>query len=174
MKRHAKLRRQRPAGGRPRLQVAVSGGATCPPGVARVATALGAALAAAGAVVVCGGLGGVMEAVARGARRRGGLVVGVLPGYDRRAGNRHLSAVLPTGLRHGRNVLVAAAGDVLVALPGAAGTLSEVAVARKLGRPVIGLGAWEAVAGVRPAGSVADAMRLVRLLARRSPSIRRR
>jgi uncharacterized protein (TIGR00725 family) len=167
--RAARTRLRRPGRGarrRPRLQVAVCGGGSCPPAVGRTAASLGAALAAAGAVVVCGGLGGETAAVERGARRRGGLVVGVLPGYDRRAANPYLSAVAPTGLRHARNVVVAAAGDVLVALPGGPGTLSEIAIALKLGRPVVGLGAWKAIAGVHHATSIAGAMRLVRALAR--------
>jgi uncharacterized protein (TIGR00725 family) len=145
-----------------RAQVAVSGAGTCSPVAGRTAEALGAALAELGVIVICGGLGGVMEAVARGVRRRGGVVIGVLPGYDRRAGNRYLSAAVPTGLGHGRNVLVAAAGDVLVALPGGPGTLSEIALALKLGRPVVGLGAWGGVSGVREARNVDAAMAAVR------------
>ena len=75
-------------------QVAVAGGGTCPPSVARVAQQLGSGLAELGATVVCGGLGGVMQAVALGVRQRGGLVIGILPEYDRRSGNRHLSAAI--------------------------------------------------------------------------------
>ena len=150
-------------------QVAVAGGSRCPPSVARVAQQLGATLADLGAIVVCGGLGGVMQAVARGVRERGGLVIGILPDYDRRSGNRHLSAAIPTGLGHGRNLLVAAAGDVLVALPGASGTLSEIAFALRLGRPVIGLGAWGGIPGVREVTDVPGAVAAVRaVLARRS------
>lgn len=105
-----------------------------------------------------------MEAVARGVRRRGGTVVGVLPSYDRQTGNRYLSASVPTGLGHGRNVLVAAAGDVLVALPGGQGTLSEIAFALRLGRPVIGLGAWGEIEGVHEVATVPAVIRAVRRL----------
>jgi uncharacterized protein (TIGR00725 family) len=133
--------------------------------VAQTAADLGGALADAGAVIVCGGLGGVMEAVARGARRRGGVVIGVLPGYDSRSGNRYLSVAVPTGLGHGRNVVVAAAGDVLVALPGGPGTLSEIALALALGRPVIGLGAWGDIGGVHAVATVAAAIESVKALA---------
>lgn len=146
----------------------MAGGGQCPPPVARLATALGSALADLGAIVVCGGLGGVMAAVARGARRHGGTVVGILPAYDRRSGNRYLSVSIPSGLGHGRNVLVAAAGDVLVALPGAAGTLSEIAFALRLGRPVIGLGAWTGISGVQTVADVPAAIAAVQAaLARR-------
>src|SRR5206468_3170100 len=85
----------------------------------------------AGAILVCGGLGGVMEAAARGAARRGGMVVGLLPTYRHADGNAHLTVSLPTGLGHARNILVAAAGDAVIALPGLHGTLAEVAPARR-------------------------------------------
>jgi uncharacterized protein (TIGR00725 family) len=125
--------------------------------VAEAAAALGEALAEMGAVVICGGMGGVMEAVSRGAKRCGGVVVGVLPGYDRGSGNRFLSIEVPTGLGHARNVLVAAGGDVLVAFPGSAGTLSEIAIALRLGRPVIGVGAWGHLDGVHEVPDAAAA-----------------
>jgi uncharacterized protein (TIGR00725 family) len=152
---------------RARLHISVSGGNTCTRETARLAHAVGRALAEAGAIVVCGGRSGVMEATARGVRERGGIVVGILPGYDRRAGNPHLTATIPTGLGHARNMLVAAAGDALIALPGKHGTLSEVALARVLGRPVVALGAWDGVANVRRARDAAEAVRLVLTLARR-------
>lgn len=140
-------------------QIAVAGGGACGPRAARQAEALGRALAAGGAVVICGGLGGAIAAVSRGARAAGGLVVGLLPGYAHADGNPWLGVALPTGLGHARNVLVAAAGDVLVALPGAHGTLSEIALARVLGRPVVVLGGRVQVAGVVHARSVGDAAR---------------
>jgi uncharacterized protein (TIGR00725 family) len=133
---------------RPTVQIAVAGGGACGRRTARLARAVGRELGAAGAVIVCGGLGGVMEAVAGGAAETGGIVVGLLPGYARRDGNRHLTLAIPTGLGHARNVLVAAAGDALIALPGRHGTLAEVALARVLERPVIALGGWRGVRGV--------------------------
>ncbi len=160
-----KARRSRRPDGAGRLQVAVSGGGTCRPQVARAAAALGEALAELGAVIICGGMGGVMEAVSRGATRRGGMVIGMLPGYDRRSGNSFLTAAVPTGLGHGRNVLVAAGGDVLVAFPGGAGTLSEIALALRLGRPVIGVGAWGQIAGVHEVQDVEAAVERIGALA---------
>src|SRR5262249_60920724 len=124
-------------------------------------------IARAGAVLVCGGRGGVMAAAARGAAEERGLVVGVLPGYRHREGNPYLSVVLPTGLGHARNALVAAAGDALIALPGEHGTLSEVALARVLGRPVVVLGAWRDVRDVVRARDPLHAVRRAVALARR-------
>src|SRR5439155_194172 len=130
----------------------------------------GPPLAAAGAVLVCGGLGGVMEAAARGAAEGGGTVIGILPGYDHRDANRHLTVALPTGLGYARNVLVAAAGDALIALPGGHGTLSEVALAQVLGRPVVALGRRRERAGVVAARTPAEAVRRALALARRRHS----
>jgi uncharacterized protein (TIGR00725 family) len=104
---------------------------------------IGRGLAAAGAVVVCGGLGGVMAAACRGAFERGGMTVGILPGLDRAAANDYVRVAIPAGLGELRNGLVVRAGDVVVAVGGAYGTLSEVALALKTGVPVVGLGTWE-------------------------------
>jgi uncharacterized protein (TIGR00725 family) len=147
-------------------QVAVAGGSECGRRTARLAHALGREIAAAGAILVCGGLGGVMEAVARGAAEAGGTVIGILPGYAHDDGNRHLTARIPTGLGYARNMLVAAAGDALIALPGKHGTLSEIALARVLGRPVVALGGWRGVPGVVTARTPAEAVRRALTLAR--------
>jgi uncharacterized protein (TIGR00725 family) len=104
---------------------------------------VGRGLAAAGAVVVCGGLGGVMDAVARGVRAGGGTVIGILPGDTRAGASEHLTVAIPTGVGEARNAIIARAADVVVAIGGAWGTLSEIALARKMGTPVIGLGTWE-------------------------------
>ena len=107
------------------------------------AQAVGEALAAAGATVVCGGLGGVMEAVARGARSRGGVVLGILPGDDPHGGNEHLTAVVATGMGEARNLVLVRSADAVITLGGGYGTLSEVAFALKIGRPVIVYRSWE-------------------------------
>jgi uncharacterized protein (TIGR00725 family) len=143
-----------------RFQISVVGGGTCTRAVERLAQAVGREVALAGAVLVCGGLGGVMAAAARGAAEAGGLVVGLLPGDEHSAGNRWLSVVLPTGLGHARNVLVAAAGDAVIALAGEDGTRSEIALAAVLGRPVIALGAWRGVSGVAHARTPRTAVAL--------------
>jgi uncharacterized protein (TIGR00725 family) len=107
------------------------------------AESVGRELARASAVLVCGGLGGAMEAASRGAHEGGGIAVGILPGSDRSAANRYLDVALPTGLGEARNVLVVRAADALVAVGGGYGTLSEIGFALKTGKPVVGLGTWE-------------------------------
>jgi len=123
--------------------VAVVGPGEASPDELHAAEEIGAGLAAAGAVVVTGGLGGVMEAACRGARSRRGRTVGILPGEDRDAANGWVDVAIATGLGELRNGLVVRAADALVAVGGGHGTLSEVAFALKLGRPVVGLGTWE-------------------------------
>ena len=104
---------------------------------------VGRRLARAGVVLVCGGLGGVMEAAASGAAADGGTSVGILPGTDRSGASRHLTVVVTTGFGEGRNVLVARSADAVIAVGGEFGTLSEVALALKMGIPVIGLSTWD-------------------------------
>jgi uncharacterized protein (TIGR00725 family) len=104
---------------------------------------IGRGLARHGAIVVCGGLGGVMEAACRGAKDDGGTTVGLLPGLDRRDANRWVDVAIATGLGEARNALVARSADALVAVGGGFGTLSEIALALKGGTPVIGFGTWE-------------------------------
>jgi uncharacterized protein (TIGR00725 family) len=113
-------------------------------------------VAEAGAIVVTGGLGGAMEAACRGAADAGGLTLGLLPGVDRADANPWVQVAVPTGLGELRNGVVVRTADVVVAIRGGWGTLSEVALARKLGRPVVGLGAWE-LDGVEVAADAAAA-----------------
>lgn len=111
------------------------------------AETIGAELARAGATVVCGGLGGVMAAAARGAREAGGLVVGILPGADRSDANAHLSVAVATGLGEARNTIVVRTADAVIAVGGAYGTLSEIGFALKIGCPVVGYRTWELARG---------------------------
>jgi uncharacterized protein (TIGR00725 family) len=111
---------------------------------------LGRRLGEAGVVVVCGGGGGVMEAVCRGARAAGGTTVGLLPGLDRDDANPHLSVSVPTGLGQGRNLLLVRASDALVAVGGGFGTLSEIALALRTGVPVVGLATWSLRLDTKP------------------------
>jgi uncharacterized protein (TIGR00725 family) len=161
---------------RRRRQIAVAGGGVCTTSTARLAHAVGRHVALAGAVLVCGGLGGVMAAAARGAAEADGDVVGLLPSYRCADANPYCSIVLPTGLGHARNTLVAAAGDALIALPGAEGTLAEVALAGVLGRPVVVVGGWRGLRGVVHARTAREAVtRALTLAARhaRTPRTRR-
>jgi uncharacterized protein (TIGR00725 family) len=123
--------------------VAVVGAGAATAEEQRVAEEVGRGLAEAGAVVVCGGLGGVMEAACRGAKAGGGATVGILPGASRSDANRYVDVALATGLGEMRNGLVVRAADALVAVGGEFGTLSEIALALKAGKPVVGLGTWE-------------------------------
>ena len=107
------------------------------------AETVGRLLGEAGAVVVCGGLGGVMEAAARGAAGAGAVVVGLLPGRNRRDANPHVTVVIATGMGEMRNALVVRSVDAVIAVGGAYGTLSEIAFALRTGVPVVGLGTWD-------------------------------
>jgi uncharacterized protein (TIGR00725 family) len=109
----------------------------------RRAETVGRLLAERGVVVVCGGLGGVMEAVSRGAAGAGGTVLGILPGTDRADANEHVTLALTTGMGEMRNALVVRAADSVIAVGGAYGTLSEIAFALRTGVPVVGIGTWE-------------------------------
>ncbi|MFL5884251.1 MAG: TIGR00725 family protein [Thermoleophilaceae bacterium] len=126
---------------------------------ARLAEDVGRRLGEAGAVVVCGGLGGVMEASCRGVKEGGGTTLGLLPGSDRAQANAHVDIAVATGLGEARNALVVRAADVLIAVAGEYGTLSEIALALKTGTPVVGLGTWD-IDGIVPASSPAEAVDL--------------
>lgn len=121
------------------LRIGVIGSGAAAPAEAGLAHAVGVALARAGAIVVCGGMGGVMRAVADGASSEGGTVVGILPGGDPRAAADGVTIPIATGLGEARNVIVARASEAVVAIAGEWGTLSEAAFCRKFGVPVIGL-----------------------------------
>lgn len=121
------------------LRIGVIGSGDAAPAEAGLAHAVGAALARAGAIVVCGGMGGVMRAAADGASSEGGTVVGILPGSDSRAAADGVTIPIPTGMGEARNVIVARASEAVVAIAGEWGTLSEAAFCRKFGVPVIGL-----------------------------------
>ena len=133
------------------------------------AEAVGRALAQAGATIVTGGRGGVMAAASRGACAAGGTTVGILPGTDRADANEWVSVAIPTGLGELRNGLVVRAADALVAVGGAYGTLSEVALALSTGVPVVGLRTW-AIDGIEQAPTPAQAAKRALELARRRRS----
>jgi uncharacterized protein (TIGR00725 family) len=124
-----------------------------------VAGEVGRLLAEGGAVLVSGGRGGVMEAACEGARSAGGVTLGLLPGSDRAEGNPHLTVAVPTGLGEMRNALVVRAADALIAVGGAYGTLSEIALALQAGKRVVGLRSWD-IDGMTPANTPDEAARL--------------
>ncbi len=123
--------------------IAVCGPALASDRESAAAEEVGRRLAEAGAVMVCGGLGGVMDAAARGATSAGGIAVGLLPGDTRRGASPHLTAAIPTGMGEARNALLVRASDAVIAIGGEWGTLSEIALAVKMGKPVIGLETWD-------------------------------
>ena len=135
--------------------VAVVGPADAAEADTAAAYAVGAALAARGAVVVCGGMGGVMSAVAAGVRSAGGLCIGLLPGDSRDGASPDLTVALPTGLGEVRNALIVRSADAVVAVGGSWGTMSEIALAVRSGRRVVAVGGWQVVdAGGSPVDGV--------------------
>jgi uncharacterized protein (TIGR00725 family) len=122
--------------------IAVIGGSSCSAEEAKLAEAVGEQLAQHGATIVCGGLGGVMEAVCRGAMSKGGLTVGILPGEDSNLANPWVSIPVVTGIGEARNVAVVKSAQAVIAIGGGYGTLSEIAYALKSGIPIIGLNTW--------------------------------
>ena len=136
------------------VYVAVCGPARATDEEAAIAEEVGRLLGRAGATLVCGGLGGVMDAAARGAGAEGGTVIGILPGDDRRGESPYLTVSIPTGMGEARNALVVRSADALIAISGEFGTLSEIALALKIGRPVVGLGTWQLARGGEPVEAI--------------------
>jgi uncharacterized protein (TIGR00725 family) len=151
-------------------QVAVIGAARCEPDseAARLAEEVGRRLAGAGVTLVCGGLTGVMEAACRGAAEADGVTIGIVPGNSIGEANPYCTHVVATGIGHARNLAVVSSGDAVIAIDGEWGTLSEIGLARALGRPVIALRSWsvsgrermEDAPGVVPAETAREAVDL--------------
>lgn len=137
---------------RTRPHVGVIGAGDCDAALAALAEAVGRRIAEAGAVLVCGGAGGVMEAACRGAKTAGGLTVGILPGKDRAEANEYVDVAVATGINEARNLAIIRTADVLVAVGGSYGTLSEIGFALKAGKRVVGLETWD-IKGVEKADS---------------------
>lgn len=125
------------------IYIGVIGSSQCEDDVCDVARRVGAGIAKAGAILVCGGLGGVMDAAAEGAQAAGGLTVGILPDHNRIGAGRHLDVTIPSGMGEMRNALIVRAADALIAVSGEYGTLSEIGFALKTGKPVIKLNTWD-------------------------------
>jgi uncharacterized protein (TIGR00725 family) len=126
----------------PAVQISVIGGSEGDPDILGEAEVVGRGIAEAGALLVCGGRTGVMEAASRGASEAGGTVIGVLPTTDPKDANPYVTHVIATGIGQARNLAVVASGDAVIAIGGAWGTLSEIAFARRLERPVVALRSW--------------------------------
>jgi uncharacterized protein (TIGR00725 family) len=141
----------------PRRYVAVCGASEATPSQLEAAREVGRLLARSGAVVINGGFGGVMAAASEGAASEGGMVVGILPDGDRVGANPHLTLALATGLGQARNAVIVTAADSVIAIGAGWGTLSEIALARRLDRPVFALGTWK-VNGLETVDSPAEAV----------------
>jgi uncharacterized protein (TIGR00725 family) len=147
--------------------VAVVGSGVATDELYEKAREVGRLIAERGATVVCGGLSGVMEAAARGATEAGGMVIGILPDEDRRRQNGYLTYSVATGVGQARNLAVVCSGDVVIAVGGEYGTLSEIGLARKVGRPVVVLEGWDVGEHVSAASSPTEAIEAAfRLLGR--------
>jgi uncharacterized protein (TIGR00725 family) len=138
--------------------IAVVGAGDAPPHTCELAFAVGREIARHNGILICGGRGGVMEAAARGARSENGHTIGILPGYDRSAANKYIEFAIATGMGQARNAIVVASADAVVALKGEGGTLSEIGLAIKLGRPVVALDAWREISGISHADTPAKAV----------------
>lgn len=141
--------------------VGVIGSGICPDAVYELARAVGYEIGKRGWVLVCGGLGGVMEGAAKGCFEAGGRTLGILPGPERDAANPYIQIAIPTGLGEARNVLVVRASDVLIAVAGGYGTLSEIGLALKMGKSVVGLETWQGIQGIEHVSTVSDAIGMV-------------
>jgi uncharacterized protein (TIGR00725 family) len=150
-----------------RSSIAIVGAGDASETVCDLAYAAGLAVARRGAMLICGGRGGVMAAAARGAQSAGGLTIGILPGYDRREANANIEIAIATGMGEARNAVVVASADSVVALEGEGGTLSEIGFAIKLGRPVVGLRAWRQLEMISHADDPVAAVDLALELAER-------
>lgn len=142
-----------------RRYVAVCGATEATESQLAAAKEVGRLLAAAGAVVINGGLGGVSTAVSEGASAAGGVVVGILPDAHRAGANQWLTVALPTGMGQARNVLIVTAAQSVIAIGGGWGTLSEIAIAKRLGRPVVTLDSWP-ISGLESVATAAEAVRM--------------
>lgn len=143
-----------------KLIIGVIGGHSCDEKTAKVAKQLGREIAKLGAILVCGGLGGIMEAVAKGAKENKGVTVGILPSEDKNDANPFIDIPIATGLGYTRNTIVTTASDIIVALPGKYGTLSEIGFALNAKKTVIGLASWD-IPGTIKAKGVKEAIKIL-------------
>ena len=144
--------------------IGVIGAGSCNNEVYELAREVGVGIAKMGTILVCGGLGGVMEGACRGACEAGGQTVGILPGPDRTNANPHVTIPIVTDLGHARNILIVRSSDLLIAISGGYGTLSEISIALKLGKPVIGLSTWPNMEGVQYVATAEEALNAISAL----------
>lgn len=136
----------------------VIGAGQCSEKIYDLAREVGRRIGRKGWYLLCGGLSGVMEGAARGCSEVGGTTIGLLPGLERNLANPFIKIAVPTGLGEGRNLLIVRASDVLIAVAGGYGTLSEIALALKAGKGVIGLETWKNIEGIQHAATPEEAI----------------
>lgn len=139
-------------------KIGILGAGLCNPEIAAIAEQTGRIIAERGAILYCGGLGGVMEAAAKGAFEAGGMTVGILPGSKSTDANPYIKIPIMTDMGYARNVILVRSCDVLIAIAGSYGTLSEISLALKMWKPVIGLNTWENLKGVYYVSSPEEAV----------------
>lgn len=137
--------------------IAVIGGRNVRKGLLKEAEEVGKLIALRGAILICGGLIGVMESASKGAKSQGGITVGILPQNDTKEANPYIDIPIATGLGMGRNVIIARSADALIAVGGEYGTLSEIAFALQMDKPVVGIKTWD-IKGVITAENAVDAV----------------
>jgi len=123
--------------------IGLIGGGVCTPEIEEAAERVGRGIAERGGILICGGLGGVMEAGCRGAKKAGGMTIGILPGMNQKDANKYVDIPIPTGVGYARNIIIVNTSDSVIAVNGKFGTLSEIAFCLQFGVPVIGLFSWE-------------------------------
>jgi uncharacterized protein (TIGR00725 family) len=145
-------------GGVAMKMIGVIGAGICNDETYELARRVGVGIAKMGATLICGGLGGVMEGACRGAHEAGGQSVGILPGPEKAQANAYIDIPVVTDLGHARNVLIVRSSDLLIAISGGYGTLSEISIALKIGKPVLGISTWPDIAGVQYMATVEEAL----------------
>ena len=131
-----------------KIYIGVIGAGDCSQEIYDMASEVGYLIGNNDWILICGGLGGVMEGAAKGCCKGGGMTVGILPGEEKDSANHFIKLPIPTGLGEGRNLLIVRASDVVVAISGGYGTLSEIGMALKIGKPVVGLKTWHGIDGI--------------------------
>ncbi|AKB84782.1 TIGR00725 family protein [Methanococcoides methylutens] len=147
------------------IQIGVIGAGSCDEKVSKMAEAVGAGIAKKNATLICGGLGGVMEAASKGCKAAGGQTIGILPGKQKEDANQYIDHIIVTSMGHARNAIIAQSCDALIAVDGEYGTLSEIALSLKMGKPVVTLGSkWDIEdtwVAASPEDAVEISMRLI-------------
>lgn len=143
------------------MMISVIGAGECEREIYDIAEEVGRLIAQRGAILVTGGLGGVMEAASKGAKEAGGVTVGILPGFSKDEANPYVVIPVTTGMSHARNIIVVRSADAVIAIAGEYGTLSEIAIALKLGKTVVGIKSWENIEGVIDARAPEEAVNKV-------------